>query len=626
MLATLGNDPHTQGLYKASRIAQRAGIAVQLVPPGTTIREIMERIQREDPGYVGLSYRLSPDVGLQEFTRFLKRMDETGLLRTANGEVRKLAFAGLPETMRAIEESGGSLPCEVTTMRQDDNLLDRAARVLNFFDVSDACSATILQDLRSELCPPTIPELDQLARAVTADDSYLAEPPLPIPSPAAMRFLPRRVCESRMPVLRTHFGVPAASIKPTAEGIAKLAQSRVIDEISLGSSDLSQRYFGRPEEFARRKNDGGVPYKTFDDLVELAEATRRGNFPSVKPYAHVVDLVGFIDTCIKAGMLTGAHQAIPLYWFNELDSRGPMTVPESIREHLAAVRRLAQLGIPVEMNDPNQWSSRWAHDTLICADYGLITAVMLSAGVHDLVLQMQFNKPRETGDLADLAKMTASLELANELLPRGSDRPRIWTQTRTGVGYFDPDPDTARFQLARSTFLQMMISPHIIHVVSYCEADHAATVKDIVESSKLVRRCIRIFKQHEPELTKYLRDPMGDASPVVERREFLLKEARFLLQSIARLGQGSDIVRPVSRAVDGSNLRSLVPSLARARTLTEALQRGYLAAPGIFHPAYPAGRRLTTGPTQNGYIDCLDLQEGKRASVMQEEARLSSLV
>jgi hypothetical protein len=510
-------------------------------------------------------------------------------------------------------------------MQQDDDLLDRAARVLDFFDVPDARSAAILRDLRSELCPPTIPKLDQLARAVTADDSYLTEPPLPIPCPAAIQFLPRRICESRIPILRTHFGVPAASIRPTAEGIAKLAQLRVIDEISLGSSDLSQRYFGKPEEFARRKNDGGVPYKTFDDLVELAEATQRGNFPSVKPYAHVVDLVGFINTCIKAGMLTGAHQAIPLYWFNELDGRGPMTVPESIQEHLAAVRKLARLGIPVEMNDPNQWSSRWAHDTLICADYGLITAVMLNAGVSDLVLQMQFNKPRETGDLADLAKMTASLELANRLLPRGPDSPRIWRQTRTGVGYFDPDPDTAKFQLARSTFLQMMISPHIIHVVSTCEANHAATVRDIVESSKLVRRCVRVFKQHEPELTKYLRDPI-----VVERREFLLKEAQFLLERIARLGQGSSSVQPLakrrsSRAVDGSTLGVLVPSLARERTLIEAMRRGYLAAPGIFHPAYSAGRRLTTGPTQNGFIDCLDLQGGKRASVMQEKARLSFL-
>ena len=171
----------------------------------------------------------------------------------------------------------------------------------------------------------------------------------------------------------------------------------------------------------------------------------------------------------------------------------------------------------------------------------------------------------------------------------------------------------------------MMVSPHIIHVVSYCEADHAATVRDIVESSKLVRRCVRIFKQHEPELTKYLRHPI-----VVERREFLLKEARFLLQRIARLGQGSNGIRPLakrrsSRAVDGSSLGLLVPSLARESTLIEALGRGYLAAPGIFHPAYPAGQRLTTGPTQNGFIDCLHLQGGKRSGVMQEEARLSFL-
>ena len=230
---------------------------------------------------------------------------------------------------------------------------------------------------------------------------------------------------------------------------------------------------------------------------------------------------------------------------------------------------------------------------------------MLNAGVRDLVLQMQFNKPRETGDLADLAKMTASLELANELLPLCPDRPSIWTETRAGVGYFDPDPDNARFQLARSTFLQMMISPHIIHVVSYCEADHAATVKDIVESSKLVRRCVRTFKQYEPELTRHLHDPI-----VVERREFLLKEARFLLHRIADLGQRSDVVRPLAKrrspqAVDRGTLRLLVPGLADEGTLIKALRRGYLAAPGIFHPEYPAGRRLTTGTTRNGYIDCL---------------------
>ncbi len=617
MLATLGDDPHTQGLYRAARLARRAGVAVHIVPPGTPDREILEWIHREDPSYIGLSYRLSPQIGFRLLTRFLRLLDETGLLREADGAPRKIAFAGLPDTMRAVEEGEGSLPCAVATIQQDDDLLQRAARVLQFFEVPDSPRHAILRELEGEVYPPTIAELDQLARAITADDSYRAEPPLPVPSAAAMQSLPRRMRESDIPVLRTHFGVPGESIQPTVEGMAALAESRVVDEISLGSSDLSQRYFGKPEEFVGRKNDGGVPYKTFDDLVELAQAARRGNFPSVKPYAHVVDLASFVDTCIEAGMLTGAHQAIPLYWFNELDGRGPMTVAESIRQHLAAVRRLAERDIPVEMNDPNQWSSRWAHDTIICADYGLITAVMLNAGVRDLVLQMQVNKPRETGDLADLAKMTASLELVKELLPRGRDRPTVWRQTRTGVGYFDPELDTARFQLARSTLLQMLLSPDIIHVVSYCEADHAATVEDIVDSSKLVRRCVRAFKQHESQLRRHLRDPI-----VVERRALLVEEARFLLRRIARLGPERDVARHRRRqAVDGGPLRRLVPDLADEGALIEALRRGYLAAPGIFHPAYRACRKLTTGPTQNGFIDCLDPRTGLRVP---EDVRLAS--
>jgi hypothetical protein len=125
---------------------------------------------------------------------------------------------------------------------------------------------------------------------------------------------------------------------------------------------------------------------------------------------------------------------------------------------------------------------------------------------------------------------------------------------------------------------------------------------------------------------------------VVDRREFLVKEARFLLQRIAHLGQSSHVARPSAKrrspqGVDrgtlrlrsGQALQLPVSQLADAGTLIKALRRGYLAAPGIFHPAYPAGRRLTTGTTRNGFIDCLDPQAGKRPVVMREEVRLSSL-
>jgi hypothetical protein len=610
ILATLGNDPHTQGLFAVARVARRAGVETHILPPGADDATILESVYRDDPEYLGFSYRLSPEVGVREFSRLLHVLAAAGLLHDAlTGRPRKVALAGLPETMRAVARLGRELPAAVWTMPQQDDVLERAQRVLEYFDVPVSERPALLEDLRLELCPPTIPILDELAREVASTEDYRSEPPLPIPSRAAQSSYVQRIRESGQPILRTHFGIPSPSIQPTVEGIERLALARVVDEISLGSSDLSQRYFGKPEEFARRKNDGGVPYQTPADLAELYQATRRGNFPGIKPYAHVVDLVGFVDICLRVGMLIGAHQAVPLFWFNELDGRGPMTVPESISEHLAAVGELARRGVPVEMNDPNQWSSRWAHDTVICADYGLITSVMRERGVRDLVLQLQFNKPRETGDLADLAKMTAALALVQELLPSGPEGPRIWRETRTGIESFPPDPALAKIQLARSTFLQLIVDPQIIHLVSYCEADHAATVEDVIDSSRLVRRCVRVFRQHEPDLTKYREDPQ-----VVARREHLLCEARFLLRRIARLS-------PRDRPPEDAPLGSLTPWLADPRALTAALEQGYLAAPGIFHAGYPKARKVSTTP-RGGFIDCVDPQTG---AVLTEEARLASL-
>ena len=609
VLTTLGNDPHTQGLYKVSRIARRAGIEPHILPPGTPESDVMEAIHRLDATYVGLSYRMSPEVGLRQLIRFLSMMDRDGLIRRADGTPRKIAFAGLPETMRAVTQSKGKLPCAVHVMPQDNDPLESATRVVAFFDVAGDLRKSILNDLRAELYPPTIPELGRLAKEVVADDTYKAEPALPGPSEAAKKSFTRRIRESNIPLIRTHFGIPADSIRPTVEGVRKLAEAAVVDEISLGSSDLSQRYFGLPDEFAGRKNDGGVPYKTVDDLLELVEAARRGNLPGMKPYAHVVDLVGFIDTCVRAGMLTGAHQAIPLYWFNELDGRGPMSVPESLREHVAAVKELARRGIPVEMNEPNQWSSRWAHDAIIVADYGLIAAVMAHCGAHDLIFQLQFNKPRETGDLADLAKMTAGLQLAKEMIPPATGARGMWRQTRTGIEYLDPDPALAKFQLARSTFLQMIVSPHVIHLVSYCEADHAASAEDVIDSSRLVRRCVRIFAEHREALLTYL-----DDSSVVGRRESLLEQARLLLRRIAHLNVGCDVP-------DNAPMSALVPWLADPDTLVEALRRRAIAAPGIFHPEYVTPG-MTTGTTPSGGIDCLDPDTALPVS---EQVRLSRL-
>lgn len=604
VLATLGDDPHTQGLFRVARIAQKAGLTAHVLPPGTSLDEVLARVHRIDPEWLGFSYRLSPDVAVREYRRCLGRLSSEGLL-----DRRRVALAGLPEAMRAVEESRAELPCDVWTMPQDLDLMRGCARVLAFLDVPEKRRADILAELRPELFPPRFAELDELARLVAGSDDYRNEPPLPVPSERAKVSYTERIRESTFPLLRTHFGTPAPTIAPTVEGIRAMAEARVVDEISLGSSDLSQRYFGDPTAFIGRKNDGGVPYSTFEHLVELYEASRRGNFPGVKPYAHVVGLVPFVETCIRAGMLVGSHQAVPLYWFNELDGRGPTSVRESIREHIATVRELTRRGIPVEMNDPNHFSSRWAPDVVVVVDYALITAVMLSQGASDLVLQLQFNKPRETSDHGDLAKMLAGLDLAGEMVSsfRGT---QLWRETRTGIDSFPPDLDAARHQLARSTFLQLLANPHAIHLVSYCEAIHVAGVEDVIDSSRLVRRCVREFRKRQPDLVKLREHPL-----VTERRAKLVSEARTTLRHIASL-DGNGMPSPIAP------LGSYVHRLSHPEVLFRALETGVMAAPGIFHPKYPAAREIVTAPVEFGFIDCLDPETGVVRTEADRLARL----
>jgi len=382
---TIGNDPHTEGLFKSSHVGRLADIDCYVLAPGKTIDELAEAIKHYEPDFLGISYRLTPEIGVKEFTRILHKLKGFGLLTKENGDMRKVILAGLPKTMTMLEGIKSTLPCEVFLVPPETNPLIKAENNLDFFEVFDNRREKILSQLEEELFPYRIKELDQLAKEVIADEKYRFEPPLNVPSEKGKASLTYRHKEAERPLIRSHFGIPSDSIYPTIEGIEVISRAKVIDEISLGSSDLSQRYFGKPEEFENRKNDGGVPYKDYDDLVSLFRATRQGNYPSIKPYAHVNDILNFIDICIESGMLIGAHQAIPLFWFNELDGRGPLSVEDSIDEHILAVKKLAKLGIPVEMNDPNQWASRYAHDTLIVTDYALITAVMVTSGVKDRI-------------------------------------------------------------------------------------------------------------------------------------------------------------------------------------------------------------------------------------------------
>jgi hypothetical protein len=145
-----------------------------------------------------------------------------------------------------------------------------------------------------------------------------------------------------------------------------------------------------------------------------------------------------------------------------------------------------------------------------------------------------------------------------------------------------------------------MISPSMIHLVSYCEADHAATAEDVIESSMLVRRAVRLFKENEPDLKKYLEYPI-----VLQRKDHLLEEAHYVLARIAALSSGDD---------------GLCKTLSNPDALHQALKNQIMTAPGITHPDY-LNPSMLTKPNMYGFMDCYAHWED--AAPMREEERLS---
>ena len=583
---SLANDPHTEGMHNASKIGALGGVGSVILPPSLDYAQFYEAIHNFRPKYIGLSYRQNEQVAVDELTKVIHYFATTGLVK-AEDDV-KILFAGLPKTIEILKDKLLEFPLSVILCEASSNVRMRIAETVDFFDITEN-RLQIIDEIYEELVPKGIELFDQLADEVVRGDDYKNESPLAIPSVEACKDYVKRIQESEFPALRSHFGIPDRTIQPTVEGIRQLAEARVLDEVSLGSSDLSQRYFGHPEMFESLKNDGGVPYKDYADLVALYQASRRGNYPGVKPYCHVTDLVSFVHQCLDAGMLKGAHQAVPLFWFNELDGRGPATVRESVKEHFSAVRELAKAGIPVEMNDPNQWSSRWAHDTVIVSSYALISAVMTMCGVQNMVLQMQFNKPKETGDYADLAKMQAGLEMARRISMGRANPANILRETRTGIESLSADMNLAKWQLARSTFLQMCVDPHIIHIVSYCEANYAARPEDIIDSSKLIRRAVRVFRKNKADILKQI-----DNQIVRERKEFLIRESSFLLQEIAKLNPRYSYCP----------IESLAPYLGDEDVIASSIENKFMTAPGIVNQKYKAD--FQTKPMKYGMINVVN--------------------
>lgn len=480
--AAIGECVHIAGLCSFLDMADSQGYETIFLGPAVSIDRLIERIKTEKPGVVALSYRLTEQNCNLLLKQLKAELTREGLLG------RRYIFGGTLPTARAARDSGlfeavydGSEP-----VHEIHTLLSGSGK--------PQTTATHYPDLLVDRITGLYPT----------------------------------------PLFRHHIG--KSTVERTAREIELIAESGVLDVISIAPDQTAQQSFFRANDRKSGSSGaGGVPVRTEADLVRLYNASRCGNFPLVRCYSGTADLLEWAKMLVRS--INNAWAAVPLFWYNELDGRGPRRLVEGITESQAVMRWHAERGIPVECNDAHQWSMRYASDAMAIAVAYLAACNAKHQGINHYILQLMLQTPPQVSFMGDLAKMIASIELVESLHDLNF---QSYREVRPGIISFPADPHDAKGHLAIATMTGMLLKPHIFHVVAYCEGQYAAGASEIIESVKIVRH---IFNQNKSCIDP---ETVFSNPDFIERKNSLKREAMVLIESIETIGKAFDdpLTRP----------------------------------------------------------------------------------
>lgn len=538
--ASIGNCVHVAGILNFLKQAQHFGYETHFLGPAVSIERIKEAINHYDPTIIAISFRLTPEVLEKFLASFKKEVKKQGW------KEKTFVFGGTPPTAEVAQKSG--------LFDAVFSGLEPAEKITSFLKGK-------IEEIKAERIPP-----QNLIDRIASNAPY--------------------------PLLRHHFGLP--TVANTVKGAREIALSGTIDILSIGPDQNAQESFFRPEKMKKEQDGaGGVPLRKPADLEAIYKATRCGNYPLLRCYSGTRDLTKWAEMSLKT--INIAWGAIPLCWYNQLDGRSDRTPLESIEENQKVMKWYAEHKIPLEVNESHHWSLRDAPDTVAVAAAFLAAYNAKKMGANFYLSQYMFNTPSNTSPLMDLAKMLAKIELIESLHDKNFTTIR---QMRTGLASLSPDPNVAKGQLCSSSIFQLALEPKIIHVVGFCEGNHAALPSDIIESAKIVQGVINNFSLGPPQI-------LND-SRIKKRKDELVEKAKYLLQAIKKLSSGK-----------------VKDAWTDPRTIVRAIQTGLLDAPHLAGCPYAAGKVFTQ--IINGACVAIDPQSGKRLSEKERISQISNI-
>ncbi|MGM0366711.1 MAG: cobalamin B12-binding domain-containing protein, partial [Actinomycetota bacterium] len=234
--ASIGSCVHVAGVINFLNLAKEQGYQTMFLGSACGLEKIRETIEEYGPDIVAVSYRLSPESAYPLFKQFKRQVSDK--------------YKGISFIL------GSTKP-----------VAEKAER-LNVFD-----AVFTGEESREEVL------------------SYLREGE----KKEEARKLPQSLAErvmflSPFPIIRHHFGQP--SLKDTIKGIEEIADSKLIDVVSIGPDQNTQEFFFHPEKMDRSQDGaGGVPLRSEEDFKKIYKATRRGNYPLMRCYSGTNDIL-----------------------------------------------------------------------------------------------------------------------------------------------------------------------------------------------------------------------------------------------------------------------------------------------------------------------------------------------
>lgn len=577
-------DVHTLGISTMANILRDCGFKVHIAPQN--IMKAVENIGKINNAslvtqwltekritIVGYSHRLDPQDGKRYFCSFYNQLRNAKLLTADGGNIELVSFAGLPDTCNLIEAElkkaviyfpGDETPLESMKKYQvPDFFYPKSFTLVHPYDqyLKDFAVKYIESEKYKVVTPPDHYGYNSCG---TDTDCYIDR---------------LNYCRKKktLPLIRVHAGPYAQdrqeAVKEFINWAIELANTRLLDVLSIGSSQLTQQHFG--EDWNGLANGGGVPVNSEEEYIRIALAARP---MLVRTYAGTRNITWMAQ--MHQRCLNISWHALSFWWFCKLDGRGNNTVFENLKEHIDAIKYIASTGKPLEPNVPHHFSFRGGDDVTYIVSAYLAAKTAKKFGITHLILQNMLNTPKYTWGVQDIAKGRAMLHLVREL---EDDNFHVSLQCRAGLDYFSTDLEKAKVQLAAVTALMDDIepdnpnSPEIIHVVNYSEAVRLATPKIIEESIRITLGALKEYRQLKKQGWMFNTEEDD--------------EIRYRYENL--YWQAKDAIKILEKSI---------PNLYSPLGLYTVYEKGFLPTPYIYDPEhhFPEATQWTTAIIDGG--------------------------